>query len=459
MLDESRTLAAPTCSGATRITPPRHDGDDHRAVTEGEGGSSVSTTTVGEGVGEGAVGVDHDVTPEEASIDADVDQLLADFPPASTDDRTFLAAQFDRGLAWAHFPEGSGGLGLTPAIHQRVIGRLAAAGAPSPMRRNVLGYGMVAPTVVVHGTDEQRARYLRPLFICDEIWCQLFSEPGAGSDVAGLATAAVRDGDEWTVNGQKVWTTAAHMARFGLLLTRTDPAVPKHQGMTMFLVDMHAPGVEVRPLYQITGEAEFNEVFFSDAPIPDTARLGGVGEGWRVALTTLMNERVSIGGNVPRRGGGPMAEAITIWRERWEGQSSARAAVLRDRLMSLWVASEAARLTNLRSSQLRGAGTPGPDGSVAKVAFAELNQQIYELCIEMLGAEGTLHSSSYPKVRPVDVGIVASDVHKAFLRARANSIEGGTSEVMRNILGERVLGLAGEPRTDRDVAWRDVPRS
>jgi alkylation response protein AidB-like acyl-CoA dehydrogenase len=227
----------------------------------------------------------------------------------------------------------------------------------------------------------------------------------------------------------------------------------------MFLVDMHATGVEVRPLYQITGEAEFNEVFFSAARIADSARLGGVGEGWRVALTTLMNERVSIGGGVSRRGGGPMADALSIWGERWRGRTSPRAAVLRDRLVSLWVAGEAARLTNVRAAQLRRAGTPGPDGSVAKLAFAELNQQIFELCVDLLGAEGTLHSSSYPKVRPSEVGISAADVHKAFLRARANSIEGGTSEVMRNILGERVLGLPGEPRTDRDVAWRDVPRS
>jgi alkylation response protein AidB-like acyl-CoA dehydrogenase len=414
----------------------------------------VSTTTAGDGVQQG--GDDLDGT---LSIDDLVDQLLADFPPATTSEEEFLGAQFDRGLAWVHFPKGAGGLGLTPGAHLQVLSRLAVAGAPSAARRNVLGYGMVAPTVVTHGTDEQRRRYLRPLFTCEEIWCQLFSEPGSGSDVAGLATAAVRDGDEWVVNGQKVWTTAAHLADFGLLLARSDPGVPKHQGLTMFLVDMHGPGVDVRPLFQITGEAEFNEVFFTGARIPDSDRLGGEGEGWRVALTTLMNERVSIGGGVSRRGGGPMADALAIWAERWQGQTTLRASVLRDRLVSLWVAAEATRLTNLRAGQLRQAGTPGPEGSVAKLAFAELNQQIFELCVDLLGAEGTLHSSTYPKVRPSEVGIMAADVHKAFLRARANSIEGGTSEVMRNILGERVLGLPGEPRTDRDVAWRDVPRS
>jgi alkylation response protein AidB-like acyl-CoA dehydrogenase len=395
----------------------------------------------------------------EAELDARVDALLADVPPGAVSEAEFLGAQFDRGLAWVHFPEGMGGLGLTPGLHQRVVARLSAAGAPSGARRNVLGYGMVAPTIVVHGTDEQRRRYLRPLFSCAEIWCQLFSEPGAGSDVAGLATAAARDGDEWVLNGQKVWTTAAHLADLGLLIARTDPGVPKHRGLTAFLVDMRARGVDVRPLYQITGEAEFNEVFFSDAHVPDGARLGGEGDGWRVALTTLMNERVSIGASVSRRGGGPIANALAIWAERWQGSTSAAAAALRDRLVSLWAAAEAARLTNIRSGQLRRAGTPGPDGSVAKLAFAELNQQIFELCVDMLGAEGMLHSSTYPKVRPTEVGIMAADVHKSFLRARANSIEGGTSEVMRNILGERVLGLPGEPRVYNDRPFRDIPRN
>ena len=392
------------------------------------------------------------------ALDAMVDRLLADFPPAKVEAGDFLGAQFDRGLAWVHFPRGLGGLGASPGLHQRVVARLSAAGAPSPMRRNVLGYGMVAPTLAVHGTDEQRRRYLRPLFTCEEIWCQLFSEPGAGSDVASLATAAVRDGDEWVLNGQKVWTTAAHLADLGLVIARTDPALPKHRGMTAFLVRMRGAGVEVRPLHQITGEAEFNEVFFNGARVPDADRLGGEGEGWRVAVTTLMNERVSIGAGVSRRGGGPIAAALAIWRERWQGRTSPEASVFRDRLVRLWVAAEAIRLTNVRAGQLRRSGTPGPDGSVAKLAFAEQNQQIFELCVDMLGAEGMLHSSTYPRIRPTEVGIEAADVHKAFLRARANSIEGGTSEVMRNILGERVLGLPGDLRADAGMPWKEIPR-
>jgi len=399
------------------------------------------------------------VQSEAERIDGLVDELVAEFPPASTDAPTFLGAQFDRGLAWVHFPEGEGGLGLAPAMHQRAASRLSEAGAPSAAMRNVIGYGMVAPTIVTHGTEEQKRRYLRPLFTGEEVWCQLFSEPGSGSDVASLATRAVRDGDEWVVNGQKVWTTVAHLASRGLLLARTNPEVPKHQGITCLLIDMHGEGVDVRPLHQITGEAEFNEVFFTDARVPDADRLGGEGEGWRVAITTLMNERVSIGGGVSRRGLGPIDVALKVWREHWAGDTSPHAMAMRDRLVRLWVASEATRLTNQRASDLRRRGTPGPEGSVAKLAFAEQNKLIGELSLDLLGARGMLHSNTYPKVRPSGVGMGGSDVPKQFLRTRANSIEGGTSEVMKNILGERVLGLPGDVRADKDLPWKDVPRS
>jgi alkylation response protein AidB-like acyl-CoA dehydrogenase len=388
-----------------------------------------------------------------------VDRLLIEVPPRSVEPKVFMGEQFDRGLAWIHFPEGEGGLGLLPGLQQLVTGRLRDAGAPMAGLKNLIGYGMVAPTLVAHGTEDQKQRYLRPLFTCEEIWCQLFSEPGAGSDVASLSTRADRDGDEWTLNGQKVWTTVAHLASFGLIIARTDPDVPKHKGLTCFLVDMHAPGVEVRPLYQITGEAEFNEVFFTDVHLHDAQRLGGVGDGWRVAVTTLMNERVSIGGNVAGRGEGPIADAVRIWRERWQGNPSAHAAALRERLLASWIRCEVTRLTNMRAAGARRAGTPGPEGSVGKLAFAEENQRVYDLCVDLLGAEGMLYSSDFPRVRPTAVAIGTTDVHKAFLRVRANSIEGGTSEVMRNILGERVLGLPGEPRADKDKAWKEVPRS
>ena len=272
--------------------------------------------------------------------------------------------------------------------------------------------------------------------------------------MAGLATRAVRDGDEWVVNGQKVWTTLAHTAKWGLLLARTDPEAEKHRGMTYFIVDMEAPGVEVRPLRQMTGEAEFNEVFFTDVRIPDSARLDDVGAGWRVAMTTLMNERVAIGGGVAARNTGPIYEALHIWRRRGGGTAAER-----DRLMRLWVQADVARLTNIRARERRRAGTPGPEGSVAKLISAELNKDIYELCVDLLGMTGTLYPTHYEMKRPEKAGGIGGDVRQSFLRARANSIEGGTSEIMRNILGERVLGLPGEPRVDKGVPWSQVPHS
>jgi len=398
------------------------------------------------------------VASSEQVLDQLIDDLVTAYPPKSTDPVTFLGQQFDRGLAWVHFSEGEGGLGLTPADQLYAMRRLGMLGAPSSIARNIIGYGMVAPTLVIHGTDEQKRRFLRPLFTGEEIWCQLFSEPGAGSDVAALATRAERDGDEWILTGQKVWTTLAHVAAFGLLIARTNPDVPKHKGITAFLVDMRAPGVDVRPLYQATGEAEFNECFFSEARVPDARRLGGVGEGWGVSITTLMNERVSIGGTVPPRGSGLIGEAMRIWRQHWSDRRDAHAMAVRSELLQAWVRNEVTRLTNWRASDLRRVGTPGPEGSVAKLSFAEENQRTSELCVDLLGARGMLYGSNYPLVRPTESAMAGGDLRKIFVRMRANSIEGGTSEVMRNIIGERVLGLPGEPRADKDLPWKDVPR-
>ncbi len=398
-------------------------------------------------------------TYTEEEIDAMVDQLLAEVPPSSVSAQEFLGHQFDRGLGWIHFPVGSGGLNQSPGLQSRINRRLAQAGAPSMDVRNVIGHGMIAPTIAVHGTDSQKAKYLRPLFTSEFIFCQLFSEPGAGSDVASLSAKAERDGDEWILNGQKVWTTLAHLSHFGMIVARTDPDQVKHKGITAFIVDLRAEGAEVRPLYQMTGEAEFNECFFTDVRIHDDDRLGAVGNGWNVGITTLMNERVSIGGQVPQRGGGPISQAVSVYRERFSNRNDAQALTFRDRLMDMWVKSEAVRLTNMRAAAARKVGTPGPEGSVAKLTHAELNQEIYELCVDMLGLEGQMFSSRYEKIRPQATGMGSPDLPKAFLRSRANSLEGGTSEVMRNILGERVLGLPGEPRNDKDVPWKDVPRS
>jgi alkylation response protein AidB-like acyl-CoA dehydrogenase len=237
-----------------------------------------------------------------------------------------------------------------------------------------------------------------------------------------------------------------------MLIARTDPETVKHKGMTYFIVDMHAPGVEVRPLRQMTGEAEFNEVYFTDARVPDANRLGEVGEGWRISLTTLMNERVAIGGGIPPRGSGPIGEAVKIWNER-----GLKDPAMKDELMKAWVKAEVLRLTNIRAAQMRQTGTPGPEGSIGKIISADLNKSIYNLCIDLMGPAGQLYGS-YEMIRP-DHAMAMDSIEKSFLRARANSIEGGTSEIMRNILGERVLGLPGDVRVDKDLPWSKVPRN
>jgi len=388
-------------------------------------------------------------TTAEALIDERLERLLAEHDPHG-DRFEFMGAQFDLGLAWVWFPEGLGGLGLPPYLQTRIDERLDEVTEHRPRFFDVLGHGMGAPVLLTHGTDEQRQRFLRPMFTGEEVWCQLFSEPGAGSDLAGLATRAVRDGDEWIVNGQKVWTTVAHIARWGMLVARTDPDQPKHKGLTYFLLDMHDPGVEVRPLRQITGEAEFNEVYMTDARIPDAHRIGAVGDGWRVAMTTLMNERAVIGGTVLERGEGSIADLVDTWRTHPDPR-------LRDAMMRLWVEAEVARLNNLRTQQNRDAGTPGPEGSAGKLVYAELNKKIYELVLDLLGPEGTLYDT-YEFIQPRPGEVVSTDVRRRFLRVRANSIEGGTSEIMRNIIGERVLGLPGEPRVDKDLPWSQTRR-
>ena len=319
-----------------------------------------------------------------------------------------LRERIDAGLAWVHYPEGLGGLGLSRTLQGVVDAGFAGTPANDP-ERNGIGLGMAAPTILAYGNDEQRKRWLRKLWTGEEIWCQLFSEPGAGSDLAALATRAIRDGDGWVVSGQKVWTSQAHQARRALLVTRTDPDVPKHQGLTYFCVDMTAPGIDVRPLRQLTGEAEFNEVFLTDVRIPDEDRIGQVGEGWKVANATLMSERVNIGASRsgPRESG-MIASAARTWRSRPE---------LRTRL----------------------------------------NQEISGFEVELAGADG-LRYDDWTMRRPEHANFYGRGPGYRYLRARGNSIEGGTSEILRNIVAERVLGLPPEPRVDKDVPWKDLPR-
>jgi len=381
--------------------------------------------------------------------------FLTAHDPRTMPRQDFLNARWDAGLAWVHYPPGYGGLGVPRALQAAADEEFARAGAPdNAPERNPIGLGMAAPTILAFGSGEQKSRWLRALWTGEEIWCQLFSEPGAGSDLAGLATRAVKDGDSWAVSGQKVWTSVAHHAKWGLLLARTDPGVPKHQGLSYFACDMTAPGVEVRPLRQLTGEAEFNEVFLTDARIPDADRIGQTGEGWRVAQTTLMNERVAIGGAraLPRESG-MISPAVTLWRSRPE----LRTPVLHDRLLRLWADAEVARLAGERLRQQLAAGEPGPEGSAAKLVFARLNQEISAFEVELAGADG-LRYDDWAMKRPETSNLYGRGPGFRYLRARGNSIEGGTSEILRNIIAERVLGLPAEPRADKDVPWKDVPR-
>jgi alkylation response protein AidB-like acyl-CoA dehydrogenase len=398
------------------------------------------------------------------SNDADTDrvaglarQVVAEHDPKSVPIPEFLAACYDAGLSWVHFPEGLGGLGVSRGLQVVADRILQGAGGPVPLGLNPMGYGMAAPTIREHAqSDGVKKFWLRPLASTEDLWCQLFSEPGAGSDLAGLATSAVQDGSDWVINGQKVWTSLAHRARWGLLLARTNPDVAKHKGLSYFVIDMHGPGVETRPLRQLTGQAEFNEVYFTDARIPDAHRLGAIGNGWNVAMTTLMNERSALGGSASRRGAGTIADAVSLWASRPDLQTP----VLRDRLAQLWLRAEAQRLTSERSRAAATVGGPGPEGSIGKLVGAELNQQIYQFCMDLLGPEGVLYHG---------YGTGASDeeesesdrrgpVQQRFLRSRANTIEGGTSDVMRNILGERILGLPGDLRADAGMPWKEIPR-
>jgi alkylation response protein AidB-like acyl-CoA dehydrogenase len=386
-----------------------------------------------------------------------IEELLAQADPTTTDPVSFRRRQYELGLAWVHFAVGFGGLAVPPSLQREVDERLSQAGAKPHGLFEFFGLAMAGPTIVTHGSDEIKRRLLARLFTGEDSWCQLFSEPGAGSDLAGLSTRAVRDGDEWVVSGQKVWNTLAHVADRGMLVTRTDPEAPKHKGLTYFALDMHAEGVEVRPLRQMTGEAEFNEVYLTEVRVPDADRVGEVGDGWRVAMSTLMNERTSIGGSgAPARGSGPIAEAVRLFTE----EPGSKTAVQLDRLMQLWIEAEVLRLTNLRAAGNRRAGNPGPEGSIAKLQFAELNKAIYDFCADLLGA-GALVDYDYTMRRSEHLGLVGppGSARKMFLRSRANSIEGGTSEILRNILGERVLGLPGDVRTDKDLPWSKVPRN
>jgi alkylation response protein AidB-like acyl-CoA dehydrogenase len=342
---------------------------------------------------------------------------------------TFAAS----GLVVPTWPPAYGGLDLEPAVARRVEALLSPPGLG---RLNPLGLNLCAPALFAHGTEEQRLRYLPQIVDNTEKWCQLFSEPGAGSDLASLATRAERDGDDWRLTGQKVWTTWAHVSDWAVCLARTDPDAPKRDGITYFLVDIHAPGVEVRPLWHITGEVDFNQVFLDGVCVPDGQRVGAEGEGWRVANATLSGERQMVSGSgsggVDRIGGGS-ADGLL--------QRHVTDPVLRDRVVRLWAEEQVRGWTNRR---LRG----GPLTSIGKVHQGDLNQRIQLAAVDLLGAHATAWEGGH-----LDRTV------KGMLRSRGNTIEGGTTEVNKNVIGERVLGLPREPDPYRRAAWKGIPRS
>jgi len=354
------------------------------------------------------------------------------------------------GLVVPNWPLEYGGLGLDVAAARAVEAELAPYNLG---RLNPLGLNLAAPALFAHGTEAQRLRFLPPIVRNEEVWCQLFSEPGAGSDLASLATRAERDGDTWVVTGQKVWTTWAHLADFGVLLARTDPEVPKRAGITYFLVDLHQQGVEIRPLRHIGGEVDFNEVHLDGARVADANRVGDVGDGWNVANATLSGERQMVAGSgsggVDRIGGSGVARLIRLARDHADIDP-----VIRQELVALYAEERIRAWTNQRvRAGLRAGRPPGPASSIGKVHQGELNQRIQLMATRLLGP----HAMAWPS-SALDYGASLPYEVAGMLRSRANTIEGGTTEVNKNIIGERVLGLPREPDPWKDAAWREVPR-
>lgn len=402
-------------------------------------------------------------TPEEAEFRAEVRKWLeANSEPRTSREGGLLAAErddtvreakawqakkADAGWACITWPKKYGGRGGTPM--ESVIFNQEESKREVPASIFGIGIGMAGPTIMTHGTDEQKQRYLPPMLRGDEVWCQLFSEPGAGSDLAGLKTRAEKRGDHWVINGQKVWTSGAHYSDWGILVARSDFNATKHKGMTYFIVDMKSPGIEIRPIKQITGGSNFNEVFFSDVKIPDSNRLGDVNKGWSVALTTLMNERFSIGGG---GGGGGGIDALFTLAESvpHNGRNAIDDSGVRQRLADFYIRSRALKYIGYRSlTALSKGATPGPEASVGKLIMARMMADMSDFALEI---QGTAGASGDKNLVPDEASWLGM-----YLAAPALRIAGGSDEILRNIVGERVLGLPGEPRADKGVPFKDIP--
>ncbi len=407
--------------------------------------------------------MDFEDTPDEAKFRAEVrawlvdnaktagtgssDMEHGDLDGALAAEKAWQAKKAAKGYARITWPKELGGLGGNAM--QQVIYNQEEANFDVPAGRVFgIGLGMCVPTLMSYGSKENLARYVMPALKGDEIWCQLFSEPAGGSDVAGLRTRAVKQGDEWIVNGQKIWTSGAQYADYGLLLTRTDSDLPKHKGLTMFFLPMNAPGVEVRPIKQASGDANFNEVFFTDVRIPDSQRLGDVGQGWTVALTTLMHERLAVGGGLG--GGLDVKELLTLARslELEDGPALKNAAV-RERIADWYVRSAGLKYTTYRTMTALSRGQqPGPEASIAKVVVATKLQDLSAFAMELEGEAGALKGEDAPMQGAFQIG---------WMGAPGLRIAGGTDEILRNIIAERVLGLPADIRVDKDVPFNKMP--
>ena len=379
-------------------------------------------------------------TPEEAAFRSELRAWFAANLPADWADRpprvgredveearAWSRRLYDGGYVGITWPKEYGGGGLGHTFQGIFLEEQARANAPGHI--GVIGLGMAGPTIIAHGTPAQKERYLQPLLQGTEVWCQGFSEPGSGSDLGGARTRAVLDGDDWVVNGQKVWSSFAHIADFCILVVRTDPDAPKHRGLSYLIVDMHAPGVEVRPLVQITGDPEFNEVFFTDVRVPRDSILGQPGDGWTVAMTTLLHERGTMGFSLTAHLEQGVNQLVKLAQET----GADRDPLVRDQLAQFWIDLQALRYTNYRSlAGVAETGVPGPEGSISKLFWSERNQALTKLAQQLCGPAALL----------ADQGAVWDGFWTyQQLRSRGNTIEAGTSEILRNILAERVLGL------------------
>ena len=359
--------------------------------------------------------------------------------------KTWQKKKAEAGWACLHWPAQYGGRGASPI--ERVIWQQEEGVYGKLSGIFIIGHGMCGPTMMAYASEDQKQRYLPEIASGEKLWCQLFSEPSAGSDVAGLRTRAVRDGDDWIINGQKIWTSFAHFSDYGILITRTDPSVPKHKGLTMFFLDMKSPGVEIKPIKQANGEAEFNEVYFTDVRIPDAQRLGAVGDGWNVSLTTLMNERLSIGANIAT--GFPELLDFCSTLQLDEGPA------LDDRNVRAKVANWAVRASGLKYTTFRAISAlsrgerPGPENSIGKLVAGSMIQDVATYAIELQGAAGVISSPEEAEL--------AGKFQAMLMRSVATRIEGGTDEILRNIIAERVLGLPGDIRVDKHVPFDKIP--